>query len=141
MNLIKNYTDALQAIYDHVGFTEDWVVCPIDDATNMYWETDGDTVRYAPTIEDFKDENSGNHYSDDVYKQRFYSKWIYEGEKFTMIFCNPHTDGMRFFRLFDNSKNIQDRAISKIRAIEVEKQKAALSAELIASWQLHTKVE
>lgn len=30
MKLIENYQKALQDIYDHVGFVEDWVVYPID---------------------------------------------------------------------------------------------------------------
>jgi hypothetical protein len=105
MKLIENYKAALQDIYDHVGFKEDWVICPIDDQTDSYWNTDGENVKWADTVEEFETEN-GNFYQDEVYKQRFYSKWVYEGELFTMIFCNPHTDGMTWFRIFNNSKRI-----------------------------------
>jgi len=38
MNIIENYKKSLQAIYDHIGFEEDWVVYPIDDRTQMYWK-------------------------------------------------------------------------------------------------------
>lgn len=105
MQLIKNYEEALQVIYDHVGFTEDWVVCPIDDQTDKFWNTDGEKVTYADSIEEFK-EQDGNYYTEEVYKQRFYNKWIYEGKDFTMIFCDPHVDHMNWFRIFDNAKRM-----------------------------------
>lgn len=104
MKLIQDYKNALQEIYDHVGFTEDWVVYPLDDCTDKFWNTDGKSVRYAKTIEDF--DSDGDYYEDDVYTQRFYKKWVYEGKDFTMIFCDPHVDGMKWFRLFDNSKRV-----------------------------------
>lgn len=105
MELIQNYTEALQSIYDHVGFKEDWVIAPIDDCTDTFWNTDGETVYYADSEEEFKTKE-GNFYFENVYKQRFYKKWIYEGKDFTMIFCDPHVDGMKWFRLFDNSKRL-----------------------------------
>lgn len=105
MNLIENYNAALEELYNHVGFTEDWVVCPIDDKTEMFWDVDDQTVRYADSKEEFEEE-SGNYYSDEIYKQRFYSKWVYEGTEFTMIFCYPGVDGMTYFRIFDNSKRM-----------------------------------
>lgn len=105
MQLIKDYEKSLQAIYDHVGFVEDWVVYPIDDCTDKFWNTDGETVYYADSEEEFKTEE-GNFYSDDVYEQRFYDKWVYEGKDFTMIFCDPHVDGMKWFRIFDNTKRM-----------------------------------
>lgn len=105
MKLIKNYEDSLQAIYDHVGFKEDWVVAPIDDQTDMFWYYNENSVYFADTIDELK-SGDGNHYSDDIYKQRFYSKWVYVGEEITMIFCDPHVDGMKWFRIFDNTKKI-----------------------------------
>jgi HK97 family phage prohead protease len=47
MKLIENYENALQAIYDHVGFEEDFVVAPVLDCTDFFWETDGDDVYYG----------------------------------------------------------------------------------------------
>jgi hypothetical protein len=104
MDIIKNYTKALQIIYDHVGFVEDWVVYPLDDCTNKLWHVDEttNTVYYANTHEDFID-GEGNYFSDDIYTQRFYKKWVYRGEKYTMVFCDPHVDGMKYFRIFDNN--------------------------------------
>jgi len=104
MELISNYNKALQAIYEHVGFVEDWVVYPIDDCTESFWCVDGNSVKYADTEEKFNSD--GYYYLDDIYTQRFYSKWVYEGEKYTMIFCNPGVDGMKWFRIFDNAKRL-----------------------------------
>lgn len=104
--LIENYQNSLQAIYDHVGFEEDWVVCPLDDQTEMFWNVEDDVVKYADSKEEFESED-GNYYEDDLYTQRFYSKHVYEGELFTMVFCDPHTDGMKWFRLFDNTKRMK----------------------------------
>lgn len=103
IDLIQNYQDALQAIYDHVGFVEDWVVYPLDDCTDSYWDYDESDVYYADSEEELWGE-TGNYYSDVIYTQRFYQKWVYSGEKFTMIFCDPGVDGMKWFRLFDNEK-------------------------------------
>lgn len=105
MKLIKNYEKALQAIYDHVGFEESWVVYPIDDQTHCFWKLNGMTVCYAKTRKALKAED-GEYYEDGIYTQRFYSKHVYEGVDFTMIFCDSGVDGMRWFRLFDNRKKI-----------------------------------
>ena len=50
MELISNYENALQAIYDHVGFKEDWLIAPIDDCTDKFWNTDGKSVLYADSL-------------------------------------------------------------------------------------------
>lgn len=105
MDLIKNYNEALQALYDHVGFEEDWVVCPIDDCTDKFWQLLGQSVKFADSMEQFNSD--GDFYRDDIYTQRFYSKHVYEGEKYTMIFCDPHVDGMKWFRVFDNEKCVK----------------------------------
>jgi hypothetical protein len=105
LQLIANYQKALDAIYEHVGLKEDWVVCPLDDCTDKYWYTDGKTyVRYANTIKEFYDCTC--FYEDEIYTQRFYPKWVYEGKDFTLIFCDPGVDGMKWWRLFDNKKQI-----------------------------------
>jgi len=101
--LLENYDKALQAIYDHVGFVEDWVVYPIDDKTDHYWTIteNGSWVRYA------KDKTLNNdYYEDEIYTQRFYKKHVYEGEEYTMIFCDPHTDRQKWFRVFRNSMRV-----------------------------------
>ena len=106
LELIKNYNNSLQAIYDHVGWVEDWVICPIDDCTDKYWSVDDGTVKYANSSEQY--DSDGDCYTDEIYTQRFYNKHVYRGEKLTMIFCDPHTDGMKWFRIFDNNKEIKE---------------------------------
>lgn len=108
---MKNYNDAKQALYDHVGFKEDWVFYPIDDCTEYYWtinwstsSPEGYSVSYADTIENLREGGDDNYWVDDIYTQRFYKKWVYRGERYTMIFCNPGVDGMKYFRIFDNEK-------------------------------------
>ncbi len=89
-----------------MGFIEDWVICPIDDCTDKYWSVDSDKVKYAVSLGEYQNEE-GLYYEDDIYQQRFYNKHVYRGEKLTMIFCDPHTDGMKWFRIFDNNKEIK----------------------------------
>lgn len=107
MNLIINYDKALDAIYEHVGFKADWVVCPLDNCTNMYWQVDPEGkyyCRYAKSINDFYSD--GDYYEDEIYTHRFYDKWVYEGEDFTMVICDPKVDDMKWFRIFDNKKRL-----------------------------------
>jgi hypothetical protein len=105
---METYNKALHDLYDHVGFKEDWVVYPIDDCTDKYWYVNESTneVHYGETQEDLKNQID-NYYVDEIYKQRFYDKWIYSGKKFTMIFCDPGVDGMKWFKIFDNDKMME----------------------------------
>lgn len=107
MNVLETYNKAKKDLFDHIGFTPDWVVCPIDDRTEYYWQVDfkeNEYVRYAESIEILKEED---YYEDEIYTQRFYKKWVYRGEKFTMIFCDPHVDGVKWSRIFSNDKEIK----------------------------------
>ena len=106
-NLMANYKTALRELYDHVGFKEDRVVYPIDDATEYFWMIDGSSVRFADTEEKLHNEEAWEYYQDDIYQQRFYNKWVYEGKDLTMIFCDSHVDGMKWFRVFSNTKRIK----------------------------------
>lgn len=104
-DLMKNFNAAKQAIYDHVGFKEDWTVYAIDDRTEMFWAVDfkGKSVRYASAPKQLSSPDQ-DYYEDEIYTQRFYSQWIYRGKDLTMIFVDTHTDGNKFFAFFDNTK-------------------------------------
>jgi hypothetical protein len=106
MKLLEEYDKALQAIYDHVGFEEDWVICPIDDRTDKFWDVNDGYVHYANSKKELEEEY-GDYYVDELYTQRHYKKHVYEGKDFTMVFCDPHVDGMKWFRVFDNNKRIK----------------------------------
>lgn len=116
MDILKKYKDALQELYDHVGFVEDWVVLPIDDRTDMYWRINrhGGEVIYAETKTDLPMEDgdaadiAGNFYSDEIYTQRHYPKHIYRGKQYTMIMVDTHTDGNRFFAFYSNQNEAVD---------------------------------
>ena len=119
LQLIKDYQKALDAIYEHVGLKEEWVVCPLDERIDSYWDTDGKIVRFADSIEQFY--SNGDYYQDDIYTQRFYDKHIFEGKDFTLIFCDPHTDGMKWWRLFDNKKRVDLKLERKVKIDKIEK--------------------
>lgn len=102
---IKNFTDARQALYDHVGFVEDWVTYPIADYTSLPWcIIDGEYVKYADDMEKFLSD--GDYYTADVYKQRFYKKHVYEGKDLTMVIMDTHVDGMKYFGFFANKNRV-----------------------------------
>ena len=106
MKLIENYNKALQDIYDHVGFVPDWVVCPIMDNTDYFWDYDEETIYFAESKEEFEEED-GQYFESDIYTQRFYKKWVYGGKDYTMIFENAGVDGMKYFSIFDNTKRLK----------------------------------
>ena len=99
-------------VYKHFDFVEDWVVYALEDYRDYYWELpygedlEGE-VHYAETIEDLKDKEAGQYYCNDIYTQRFYDRWVYRAEDYTFIFCDTHTDGNKFFGIYDNKKEVK----------------------------------
>mgnify|MGYP000202069442 CR=1 FL=1 len=111
MNLLKQYKQSQQELFDYFGYVEDWVAIPLDDATMYHWrltgEGSGDEVQFADTLEELETE-SGNYYTNEIYTQRFLPKWVYRGEEYTMVVVDTHTDGNKFLQIFDNKKEIKD---------------------------------
>ena len=110
MKQLDVYTKAQQDLFDYFGYIEDWVVIPIDDAREYYWKLNGTgpgEVLFGETIQDVEEE-TGDHYVNEIYTQRFLPKWVYEGEEFTMICVDTHVDGNKFLQIFDNSKRITE---------------------------------
>jgi hypothetical protein len=105
INVANKFFVAQKALFDHVGFKPDWVEYAIDDHLDKVWSENGETVKYADSTEKF--HNGLDYFEDEIYTQRFYSKWVYRGKDVTMIFCNPHTDGVNWFKVFDNAKEIK----------------------------------
>jgi len=102
--LLFDFEAAKKKIYDHVGLVEDWVVYPIDNRLDKHWGIFGDDVKYADSISQFNSD--GDYYVDEIYEQCFYDKHIYRGDDFTLIFCDPHVDGMKWWGIFDNKKEV-----------------------------------
>lgn len=114
MKLLKEYFALRKQIHDYFGYVEDWVDIPLEDGTDFYWyltgEGHGDSVRFAEEIEAVHDM-----YEDQIYTQRFLPKWVYRGEEYTMVCVDTQTDGNKFLRIFDNSKEIKDDAQTEAR--------------------------
>ena len=109
MKLLDFFFYTKQYIFDYFGYVEDYAVIPLDDATEYYWQIiggdgAGGVVRYGPTEEIL--ETVGDYFEDEIYTQRFLPKWVYRGEDYTMICCDPKVDGNKFLRSFDNCKEV-----------------------------------
>jgi hypothetical protein len=96
-------------IHEFFGYTEDWVKIPLEDCRDVFWkingtEQDGE-VLFHEEMEAVGDE-TGQHYSYEIYTQRFLPKWVYRTETLTMISCDTRCDGNKFLCIFDNTKEI-----------------------------------
>ena len=103
-NLIKNFVTAKQELLEHVGLVIDWVQYPIDICIDQYWCISEDSVRFHETEKALKSD--GDYYEDNIFKQRFYQKNVYRGELYTLIFCDPQVDGVKWWRIFNNKKEM-----------------------------------
>lgn len=113
MKLLDQYFELQQELYEYFGYKEDWVVIPLDDGREYYWtlfeDEDGSGfVNFADTVEKLQDRDAGEYYQYSIYQQRFLPKWVYRGEKYTMISVNTHVDGNKFLQIFDNAKEIKE---------------------------------
>lgn len=109
MQLLDDYFKLQQQIFDYFGYVEDWRVIPLDDCKEHYWRLDGEgpgEVHYADSLDELNNKE-GNYYVDEIYTQRHLPKWVYRGEEYTMVCCNPHVDGNTFLRVFSNNKEIK----------------------------------
>lgn len=104
MQELDTYLRAKREIFSYFSYEEDWAVIPIDDRRDYFWRCDGDgpgEVWYGATPE------TVDTYKDDIYTQRFLSKWVYRQPEFTMICVDTHTDGNKFLAIFTNSKEVK----------------------------------
>lgn len=108
MKILDDYL-ALQAqIYAYFGYVENWAAFPIDDRRKMHWRL----IEYQPSgagrVEFVAElplsEDNEMLYSDDIYKQRHLSKWVYRGPEYTMIVVDTRTDGNKFLAIYSNDK-------------------------------------
>lgn len=105
MQLLTEYLDLQGKIFEYFGYQENWRVIPVDDARMYFWRVneEANEVEYARTEEELKTQ-SGFYYTNEIYRQRFLSKWVYRGAEYTMIAVDTQTDGNKFLQVFDNSK-------------------------------------
>lgn len=102
MKILDEYLNLQKEIYNYFGFEENWVVIPIDDRRKYFWRIVDEDIIYGHKEDIIYD--SGDYYSDEIYKQRFYNKWVYRGEEYTMVMVDTHIDGNKFLAIYDNSK-------------------------------------
>lgn len=106
MDAINEYFKVLKEVYNYFGFKEEWVALPLDDRREFDWKIIDDVeIQYGKRDDILND--TGEYYSNEIYKQRFYNKWIYRGKDCTMIMVDTHSDGNKFLAIFDNSKEIK----------------------------------
>ena len=106
-NKIDNYFKIQKEIFKHFGYVEDWVSIPIEDSREYYWFLEGEGpgfVRFSETKRKLSDEDAMDYYEDEIWTQRFLPKWVYRSKSLTMVVVDTHTDGNKFLRIFDNSK-------------------------------------
>ncbi len=108
MELLTKYFDLQKEIYEYFGYVEDWVTIPLDDQTDSYWHLEREAVRFADTIENLKNEDAGEYYENEIYRQRFLPKHVYRGEDYTMICVDTHTDGNKFLQVFSNELEVPE---------------------------------
>ena len=112
-NLLKKYSRFNLLVLDDFGIAQlhdddaTNLFEIIEDRTEMFWSVDeaAKANKFAETMEKF--ESDGDYYEDEIYTQRFYSKHVYRGADLTMVFVNTHTDGNRFFAIYDNTKEVK----------------------------------
>lgn len=110
MDLFNNYFKLQEEIFNYFGFVEDWKVFPLDDRRNFEWVIVGDNeVKYGKKFDIIN--YTGEYYSNEIYKQRFYSKWIYRAKDYTMIMVDTCCDDNKFLAIFDNSKEFKEDEI------------------------------
>ena len=109
MNLFEALEKAEKDLFDHVGFGNDsWQVFPIENDTEYFWKINEnqDTVLFSSSKDDI-DDDGNSQYSAEIYQSRHFKKWVYRGEKYTMIIIDTNTDGNKFFAFFDNEREVK----------------------------------
>lgn len=117
---LDQYFELTTAVHEAFGYTEDWVVIPLDDEREVYWhlsgEGYGDSVTWSDTPENLRrylglidgDEPADENriWSCQIYTQRFLPKWVYRAEDFTMVCVDTQTDGNKFLMVFSNAREV-----------------------------------
>lgn len=106
--LLADYFELQKKLHEYFGYTEDWRIIPLDDATDYFWKLEGEEhggeVYFANSIDQLEDRDAGDLYVHSIYTQRHLPKWVYRGDGYTMICVDTHTDGNKLLQVFDNTK-------------------------------------
>lgn len=102
-NKIDKYFKLQEEIFVHCRYMEDWHIYPMVDYRDFVWAINKNSVVSAKTLEDFA---TGEFFEDEILKDRFLSKSIFEGQEFTLILVDTHCDNNKYLILLDNNKKI-----------------------------------
>ena len=104
MKTLDDYFELQRQIFEHLGYTQDWRVLPLDDARECYWRLDGEgpgVVRFSEMEE--KLNSDGDYYENEIYTQWHLPKWVYRAADYTLVVVDTHTDGNKLLQVFDNA--------------------------------------
>lgn len=106
MNIIERFDNAKQVLYDHIGFIENYLIYPIVNRTETFWQLSPteSSVKFAK--EKFI-SSDGKYYFNLIFTNRYYNKSIYHGKELTMIFVDLTIDNIKYFAFFSNDKEIK----------------------------------
>lgn len=99
MNIIENYQNSINALYEHVGFEEGWEIFPINICTNYYWTIDKDKVHFSEDPK-YNEEVCTEYIITNIH----YPNTIYKGTEYTAILLDTQVDGNVFLSFFWNGK-------------------------------------
>ena len=104
-DVVYGFIRARNALYDHLGFQEDWTAYPLNFETlDCQWcLLPNNKIRWGneKTIE------MNDYCEADIFPDRFYPNGsVFTGEKYTMIFGEPHVDGMIWAYVFKNDLRV-----------------------------------
>lgn len=116
--IVDSFYDAREAIFEHVGYKEDWRVLPIVDNRDDFWAVDEhehEWVKFSDSREALvywlEHDDHGPHgdklYENEIYRQCHLPKWVYRGEELTLIVVDTHTDGNQYLQLFRNEDEVR----------------------------------
>lgn len=111
--MLDDYFKLQKKIFDYFGYKEDWVVIPMVDHREYYWQIDnegyGGSITYSEYPLTPQLVASGKEtYEASIYTQRFLSKWVYRADEFTLVCMDTHCDGNKFLGVFSNDKEIKE---------------------------------
>jgi hypothetical protein len=74
MQLLNDYLQKQQELFDYFGYVENWKAIPVDNATMYYWQLNGEEHGGEVLFADSKEElfsGEGNYYSNDTDQEQY----------------------------------------------------------------------
>ena len=112
--LIDSYFNTQKALFEALGYRQDWVKIPVEDCRGCHWMIVGSEKSSAtqivymdgPLSEEIL--SKGDFYCGTLYTQRFLPQWVYRTDTHTMISVDTHCDGNKVLMIFDSGLECTD---------------------------------